>query len=201
MSAMWRGLRQMPCPDGLLAVPDLLSEAEEAALLAAVHAAPWDETLSRRVQHYGHRYAYARRASATGPVADVPEWALQLYATCCAAAAGADLAAAPGELQVIVNEYLPGQGIAAHIDDRQQFGDWVVAVSLGGACEMEFVSRRTGDKHRVRLAPRSMYAMTGDSRHRWTHAIAARKSDPAPGGGRVARATRVSITFRSLRRM
>jgi alkylated DNA repair dioxygenase AlkB len=101
-------------------------------------------------------------------------------------------------LQVIVNEYLPGQGINAHVDDPVKFGAWVITVSLGSACEMEFASKKTGAKFRATLPPRSMYAMTGESRYQWTHAIAGRKTDPSPAGShRVPRSTRGSITFRA----
>ncbi len=44
-------------PNGTAEVPgftilqDALSEAEEAALLAAIDAAPWETSIKRRVQH------------------------------------------------------------------------------------------------------------------------------------------------------
>jgi hypothetical protein len=40
---------------GLLLVPDFVSEAEEAALLAAIDAAPWLPLARRRAQHYGSK--------------------------------------------------------------------------------------------------------------------------------------------------
>jgi alkylated DNA repair dioxygenase AlkB len=50
----------------------------------------------------------------------------------------------------------------------------------------------------VRLAPGSLVVMAGPARQEWRHAIPARKSDPAPDGGRVPRERRVSVTFRTL---
>ncbi len=79
--------------------------------------------------------------------------------------------------QVIVNEYLPGQGIAAHIDREQCFGDRIAIVSLGSQCVMRFESKQFRKKIDVELKPRSLIMITAEARYQWTHAIAARKSD------------------------
>lgn len=182
-------------PAGLIERPEFLTAEEETALLAAVNAGRWDTSLSRRVQHYGHRYnyRYTGKETAAEEVTPVPAWALCLYEKI---AACVSLPAAAEDLQVIVNEYVPGQGIRAHVDDPSKFGEWVVTVSLGSGCEMEFA--RKEEKYRVRLEPRSVYVMTGESRYKWTHAIAGRKTDPGPP--RIPRTTRVSVTFRALKR-
>ncbi|MEV2279114.1 alpha-ketoglutarate-dependent dioxygenase AlkB [Nocardiopsis sp. NPDC049922] len=99
--------------------------------------------------------------------------------------------------QVIVNEYLPGQGISAHVDCVPCFGPVVAAVSLGSACLMDFIDPDDGTKLAVPLAPGSLLVMTGPARYTWRHAIAARKSDPGPAG-RVPRGRRVSVTFRTV---
>jgi alkylated DNA repair dioxygenase AlkB len=99
--------------------------------------------------------------------------------------------------QVIVNEYLPGQGIGAHVDCVPCFGPAVAAVSLGSACVMDFTSPDRSSAVPVCLQPGSLCVMTGPARYEWRHAIAARKSDPAPGG-RILRGRRVSVTFRTV---
>jgi alkylated DNA repair dioxygenase AlkB len=138
------------------------------------------------VQHYGLRYDYTSRAvAATEDRTPLPGWATAL---------GARLAFEPD--QVIVNEYRPGQGISAHTDCVPCFGPEVAAISLGSGCPMEF--SHDGARIDVPLAPRSLVVMTGPSRYTWKHAIAARKSDPAPGGERIARGRRVSVTFRTV---
>ena len=43
--------------------------------------------------------------------------------------------------QVIVNEYLPGQGISAHIDCEPCFQDTIVSLSLGSSCVMDFTNK------------------------------------------------------------
>jgi alkylated DNA repair dioxygenase AlkB len=170
---------------GLLYTPDWIAPDEERALLAAIDASAWSTELRRRVQHYGVRYDYTSRAVAAGERTPLPLWAAPLTAR---------LDFAPD--QVIVNEYEPGQGISAHTDCVPCFGPAVAAVSLGSACVMEF--GHGGVRVGVPLAARSLCVMTGPSRYEWRHAIAARKSDPAPDGGRVPRARRVSVTFRTV---
>ncbi len=99
--------------------------------------------------------------------------------------------------QVIVNEYLPGQGISAHVDCVPCFGPEVAAVSLGSACTMDFIDPDGAERVPVRLEPGSLLVMRGPARYSWRHAIAARKSDPTPRG-RVPRGRRVSVTFRTV---
>ena len=36
--------------------------------------------------------------------------------------------------QVTVNEYLPGQGIAPHVDTHSAFEDGIASLSLGSSC-------------------------------------------------------------------
>ena len=55
---------------------------------------------------------------------------------------------------MIVNEYVAGQGISAHIDCIPCFGDKIISLSLGGAITMDFT--RKDLKHNLRLAPRSL---------------------------------------------
>ena len=178
---------------GLQYTADWITGDEEHALLAAIDAGEWSAELRRRVQHYGSRYDYTSRAVAPAAATPLPGWALGL---------GRRLAFEPD--QVIVNEYLPGQGISAHTDCVPCFGPAVAAVSLGSGCVMTF-SR--SDSIDVYLEPRSLCVMTGPARYEWRHAIAPRKSDPAPDGGaggggggpaRRPRGRRVSVTFRTV---
>lgn len=125
---------------GLTLAPAYLDDAEQDALLTTVDALPWSAELRRRVQHYGYRYDYKRKsvdpADHLGPL---PAWAAAL-----AARLHAD-GHAPATLdQLIVNEYQPGQGIAAHVDCVPCFADTVLSISLGSSCVM-VMSRRGGD--------------------------------------------------------
>jgi alkylated DNA repair dioxygenase AlkB len=95
--------------------------------------------------------------------------------------------------QAIVNEYVPGQGISAHVDCEPCFKDTIATVSFGWAYEMDFSNRTTAERKSVMLEPGSALVMRGDARYQWLHEIKARKSDHG-----IARQRRVSLTFRNM---
>lgn len=99
--------------------------------------------------------------------------------------------------QVIVNEYLPGQGIAAHVDCEPCFGPVIASLSLGAPIMMSFGNKRTREVIEADLAPRSLLVLSGLGRYEWTHSILARKTDMVDGATRQ-RARRVSLTFRTV---
>lgn len=170
--------------NGLEYTPNFISVDDECALLAQIDKQPWFTDLKRRVQHYGYKYDYKARAvtqdSYLGPL---PEWLLSI---------ANKLSFKPD--QAIVNEYLPGQGISAHIDCQPCFGNTIASLSLGSSVMMQFA--KDGQKEELYLAPRSLIILSGQSRHQWTHAIPARKSDVV-NGIKLPRDRRVSVTFRS----
>lgn len=181
-------------PEGLALHADCVSGCEAEALLAQVDALPWRSDLRRRVQHHGYRYDYrARQATAADRIGPLPAFLADLARQL----ASEGLFAVPPD-QVIVNEYLPGQGIAAHVDCRPCFGDVIASLSLGSACVMRL--QEVGGDGRLDLAlpPRSLVTLRGPARHGWTHAIPARKSDLIDGT-RIRRGRRVSLTFRTMR--
>jgi alkylated DNA repair dioxygenase AlkB len=180
---------------GLTYVSGWLDDNAQRELLDRIDAAAWSMQLRRRVQHYGHRYDYGRRAVATSAgesATPIPDWAAALAARLC----DQGYTDRPAD-QVIVNEYQPGQGISAHVDCVPCFGPAVAAVSLGSACTMDFTNPPGNDRVSLRLEPGSLCVMTGSARYTWRHAIAARKTDPT-SGGRAARGRRVSVTFRTV---
>lgn len=181
-------------PDGLLYRSGYLTSGEEAALVACIDAAPWRNDLRRRVQHYGYRYDYkARRARREDHLGPLPEWLDPVLVKLCADGLFAQL---PD--QVIVNEYLPGQGISAHVDCEPCFGDCIASVSLLGGCMMAFAELDTTKAAQIYLEPRSLLHMQGPARTSWTHAIPARKSDVLSGAP-VPRTRRISLTVRTMR--
>jgi alkylated DNA repair dioxygenase AlkB len=99
--------------------------------------------------------------------------------------------------QLIVNEYLAGQGIANHVDCEPCFGDTIVSLSLGGTCVMDFIHKQTKQKIEVLLEPCSLVVLTGEARYDWTHGIQAKKSDVFKQQ-KFVRTTRISLTFRNV---
>lgn len=174
-------------------MPDYVDEGYELALLHSIDKSAWLGDLKRRVQHYGFRYDYkARRVTNESYLGPLPDW---LSALADRLMEEEVFSARPD--QVIINEYLPGQGITAHVDCEPCFGCTIASLSLGSACLMEFSHLHSNQSSTQFLAPRSLLILNGEARFNWTHGIAARKSDVIDGK-KIARGRRVSLTFRSV---
>ncbi len=171
---------------GLSLAPDIVTPAEEAALIEAIDATTltpfrFQGWLGKRLTaSFGWNYDFD---SAQFARADpIPPFLLPLRER---AAAFADLNATALE-QALLIRYDPGAGIGWH-RDRPVFGH-VIGISLGAAAIMRFRKRAGGGFARASapLAPRSIYHITGEARHGWEHSIA------------EMTVTRWSVTFRSL---
>ena len=99
---------------------------------------------------------------------------------------------------MLVNEYLPGQGIALH-RDYEPFDRTVVSLSLLSACVMDFRHVKSGRLESLLLEPRSLLVLSDEARYEWEHGIAPRKNDRWEGVT-IPRARRLSVTFRLLKR-
>jgi len=187
-------------PTGLEYHPDFLAVAEEDRLLAHIDQSEWLTDLSRRVMHFGYKYDYTSRSlDETARIGSLPEWLTQLSALIREAASQQVQQLLdshhPFE-QAIINEYLPGQGIAPHID-RDCFGPVVATVSLGSASNMKFSCDETSYEYVQCLSPRSLLLFHGDSRSKCRHGIAKRRPDTF-NVHKTLRQRRVSITFRTI---
>ena len=179
---------------GLLYVKNYITANEHDALLTHVDNGPWLDDLKRRVQHYGFKYNYrARKVDMSMHVGELPAWLKSLSKKLHQDGYMPEVAD-----QVIVNEYLPGQGISAHIDCEPCFKGTIISLSLGSSCVMDFTNKldRT-PKIPVRLEPRSLVVLRGEARYGWLHSIAARRWDQWEGN-RQDRERRVSLTFRKV---
>jgi alkylated DNA repair dioxygenase AlkB len=182
---------------GLRYVEDFITPYKEQKLIEYIDSKVWDTTLKRRTQHYGHKYVYQNaniKNEQTDDVKLVPKKLLRLFKKIQEAGMASQIPL--DKLQVIVNEYNPGQGISAHIDDPKQFGDWVVSVSLGCGINVNFTKDNTINK--IYVKNRSVYEMTNDSRYKWRHSIEPVKSDTLDNNI-YQRTRRISITFRYMK--
>jgi alkylated DNA repair dioxygenase AlkB len=188
-------IENAPVPDisGLSYCPDFITSEEEAFLISAIDSYPWIHDLKRRVQHYGYRYDYkSRQATKDTYIGPLPDWILPI-----AQKLTDDKKFSTLPEQVIVNEYLPGQGISAHIDCVPCFGNVIASLSLGSPCIMKFENIRLKENRDLFLAQRSLTVFRGEARHQWTHAIPERKSDTV-NGIKIPRSRRISLTFRTM---
>ena len=176
-----------PMPEGFVYQPDVLTPAEEQALVRHLEALPFQPFQlhgfegARRVVSFGWRYDFNEGGLQRAD--PMPDWLASL------AARAAAFAGVPkdGFAHALLNEYAPGAGIGWH-RDRPQFED-VVGISLVSPCRFRFRLREGEGWRRAALevAPRSAYLLRGPSRRAWEHSI-----PPAP-------ALRYSITFRTFR--
>ncbi|WP_375416097.1 alpha-ketoglutarate-dependent dioxygenase AlkB [uncultured Hymenobacter sp.] len=164
-------------------------------MLTLLDASPWLDDLKRRVQHYGYRYDYkARRIDYSMYLGALPE-CCDYYARQLAAEG---IFTSPPD-QVIVNEYLPGQGIAPHIDCMPCFEDTIVSISLGSACVMNFTQLADPTQRYDQVLERgSAVVLQHAARFDWQHGIKPLKFDTV-NGVRQPRQRRISLTFRKVK--
>jgi alkylated DNA repair dioxygenase AlkB len=174
-------------PAGLRYQPEFVPPPAETELIARISELPLQPFQfgayqgKRRVASFGFRYDYGlRRLQEADPI---PAWLALVIAS---VEKFGDLPAGSVR-QILCTEYEVGVGIGWH-RDKPQF-DQIFGLSLGAPCKFRF-RRAAGDKwERFTLSaePRSLYRMSGESRHGWEHSIPAVEQ------------RRYSITFRTMR--
>ena len=175
-----------PLLPGLSSTPDLVTQAEERSLIAAIDAtdlAPFrfqGWTGKRLTSSFGWHYDFDNGQVARA--APIPAWLLPIRERM---ARFADLD--PSTLiQALLIRYDPGAGIGWHRD--RPIYEHVLGLSLGVPAEMRFRRRRGDgafDRVAMPLEPRSAYQIVREARHDWEHSIVEMDR------------TRWSITFRS----
>jgi alkylated DNA repair dioxygenase AlkB len=181
------GAEDVPRIPGLAYLRNYIAEQEEAELASAIDALAWNTSWQRRRQLYGASYGKPE-----GVPQSIPPWGCSLAERIFADG----LSERPFD-QMLVNEYLSGQGITLH-RDYETFDKTVVSLSLLSLCVMDF--RHVGDERResLLLERRSLLILSGPARYEWQHGIAARKND-VWHEMKYSRARRLSITFRSVK--
>lgn len=179
--------------DGLIYIPNYVTAPEARKILNAVDASAWRDDFKRRVQHYGYLYDYKRRTVTREMyLGDLPDWSQgvskQLHRD-------GHFDKSPDQL--IVNEYLPAQGIAPHIDCEPCFGDTIASLSINSTCMMVFKHSESHQQVELFLEPNSLIVIKGQARYDWTHGIPARKTDRI-NDRTYARGRRISFTFRTV---
>ncbi|RLN73123.1 hypothetical protein BBJ28_00002787 [Nothophytophthora sp. Chile5] len=185
---------------GLRFEPEFSTKEQEAACIAFFDqqdGSRWANTVkARQVQHFGYEFSYeTRRCDPDQPLPEPMPAVLQSIIDQIARCGIMD-----GDTpdQVTVNEYLPGQGIASHLDTHSAFTTTIASLSLCSEVVMEFRHPDGVRNEGVLLPARSLAVMSGASRYEWTHAIVPRTFDVIDGQ-QVDRQRRLSITFRKIR--
>jgi alkylated DNA repair dioxygenase AlkB len=173
----------IPSIPGLSYRQEYVTTEEEARLVELIDGESWDKTWQRRRQPYGMGYGKAEH------VPPIPDWGLSLARRMSAE----NISPRPFD-QMLVNEYLPGQGIAMH-RDYNPFDRIVVSLSLLSPCVMDFRHRKSGQRNSLLLMPRSLLILSDEARYDWEHGIAPRKTDRWHDLV-IRRGRRISVTFR-----
>jgi len=179
--------------EGLKLIPEFISKEEEFMLLEAIDSSTWLQDLQRRVQHYGYKYDYrARRIDPSFHIGQLPEWSMVI------AKRIEDEGTIDYKLdQLIINDYEPGQGIAMHVDCEPCFEDTIFSVSLNSDIVMTLRPMNSKSSIDILLKRRSLLIISGESRYKYFHGIANRRSDHFNEEKR-SRKRRVSMTFRKV---
>ena len=174
-------------PDGLLLRPEVITRAEESAVLERFETLEWEpivirgQAARRTARHFGLGYDYESRTPRPGE--PIPDW-IEPPRRAAAQLAGV----APEALvEVLVQRYPVNSTIGWH-RDAPAFGT-VVGISLAAAARLRFQRGRREQRRiwEVQLEPRSGYVLAGPARWSWEHSIP------------PAKELRYSITFRTLR--
>uniref|UniRef100_A0A182W136 Fe2OG dioxygenase domain-containing protein n=1 Tax=Anopheles minimus TaxID=112268 RepID=A0A182W136_9DIPT len=203
------------CPPSIYYVPDFITKEEECSIMQAVDKTPkprWTQLSNRRLINYGGV------PHPKGMIAeDIPSWLgqyvdrinqLNVYEEGIKAN------------HVLINEYLPGQGIMPHLDGPL-FYPTITTISCGSHTVLEYydqiedgVSDSSGSLVRhhtasILLEPRSLLVVKDDMYHKYLHSIAAREDDVIDDkvmnlamaskvntGDKLQRTKRISLTIR-----
>ncbi|KAG5871495.1 hypothetical protein JTB14_030832 [Gonioctena quinquepunctata] len=192
-------------PPTVYYIPNFITKEEEASIIKNVYSVPkpkWTSLSHRRLQDYGgvpHE---------KGMIAEkIPPW-LQIHMQKVD-----DLNIFEGKKsnQVLINEYLPGQGIMPHTDGPL-FYPTIATISCGSHTVLEFMEN---DEKRKKvcdllLEPYSLVIIKDDLYSKFLHSISEREEDVIEGcvnfnqcgsscsTGILKRTTRISVTIRNV---
>ena len=151
---------------------------------------------SRKVQHYGYLYDYNSR-KINMPTTPFPTFLIELANELTDICRQLNLIDDNYIFnQCIVNNYQTGQGISRHTDVKA-YGKVIGCFTIGSGATMKFVHPNTGVEYEKYVEPNSLYIMSGDARHIWTHEMLSSKSDIV-NKIKIPRGRRISITFRNV---
>ncbi|XP_008213508.1 alpha-ketoglutarate-dependent dioxygenase alkB homolog 6 [Nasonia vitripennis] len=159
-------------------IPNFITKEEESDITQKVNSAPlpkWTQLSHRRLQNWGGI------PHPKGMIAEeIPKW-LEVQIDKIAKLNIFDKDKRPNH--VLINEYLPGQGIMAH-SDGPLFHPIVTTISCGSHTLLEFYKRHETDKvespkreFSLLLEPRSLLILQKDLYHDYLHSIDERSTD------------------------
>jgi alkylated DNA repair dioxygenase AlkB len=181
-----------PLP-GLILIPNFITKEEEQYLIDEINNNEWDTSLTRLTQHYGYKYNYKSRniteEDYLGPIPDWFDFFIEKTRLTKLIKQKPD--------QIIINRYLPGEGISAHTDIPSIFKNQIFTLSLGSGAIIEFKNKINDETKQMYLPRRTFLLMQDEARYNYTHEIKKNKIDDVNGKKKI-RKTRYSITCRNV---
>ncbi|KAK9880246.1 hypothetical protein WA026_010122 [Henosepilachna vigintioctopunctata] len=194
-------------PESVFYIPDFITSKEEEEILYNVYSAPkpkWTCLLNRRLQDYGGV------PSEKGMIPDkIPQW-LQKYMD---RITGLYVFGEKKPNHVLVNEYLPGQGIMPHTDGPL-FYPTITTISCGSHTLLRFLENDSERKKicDILVERCSLLVIQGDMYSKYLHSIEGTSCDILSKdcvnirntsnkydiGQSLKRDTRISITIRNV---
>jgi alkylated DNA repair dioxygenase AlkB len=178
---------------------EFITSEEEKELLSCIDTGEWFKVSGdkgRRVQHYGYKYNYyGTGVEKASPIKEEFMFVKKRLEEYIKLKIGKDV----NFDQVIINEYIPPQGIGYHIDHTLLFDEFIVSLSLESDINMNF--KKDDNIEEKRLFRRSafiIYGVKSNSCRMWQHSIPSRLTDVWESQ-KIKRSRRVSLTFRQLK--
>lgn len=177
--------------NGLTLLENFITEQEENELIGYINSNQWDNKIKRRVQHYGHVFDYQIKKVDSQKHIPIPQWMDNMLLKLNKI----NLLSGFVPNQCTINEYLPGIGIAPHIDTHSSFTDTIISISLLSNIKICFKNEK--EKIEILLPRRSLLILKDDARYSYCHGISYRKTDNI-NGLVIKREKRISITLRKI---
>lgn len=200
--------------DTMYYIPDFVTPEEERYILGKIPSNRWTSLTHRRLQ----AVPTTLTANNTLLASALPTWLTEPILPRFKAL-GLFAGAPHGVNHCLVNEYLPGQGIMPH-EDGAAYHPIVATVSLGGTVVLDVTEKDGQGKWRIVQEPRSLLVTTGKAYSDTLHGIREVFTDEelhhdtianwdllgdreaiAANGGRNERTTRISLTFRDVKKV
>lgn len=163
---------------GLRYIDDWINKEEANELYNILSTLNWisvgNSKNSRVAAHYGYYYNYDRSGLTKAP--PIPERLLEILIPQSKFDFNNIHIDRSRFNQLIINQYLPGQKIAPHIDHTKYFDDIIVCITLmNDDAVIPIIFQKyfnnTTEQRLVNAKNRSMYLMSGDARWNWKHSL------------------------------
>ncbi|KAE9414975.1 hypothetical protein Angca_002874, partial [Angiostrongylus cantonensis] len=161
--------------DGIMIVPDFLSESEENILLEMIDGVDWMLSQSgRRKQDYGPKVNFKHKKVKFDSFVGMPEYAdflLEKMQSISAEKLGNYI---PFEMCNLEYDQSKKSAIEMHFDDMWIWGNRLISINLLSGSVMTLANEETQQLCYIWMPHRSLICLSNDARYVWKHAVLSR---------------------------